>query len=474
MTRLEKLRARLAVIVARLAEIQTAAAEGEGRTLSDQEATEVSGLEAEETQVKRDIGFEERMIARAQASAQPVAQRPVVAAQSLAPVMLTKTTQAQRNGDRWQGQSGTRMALCRVLSQLALKKDGRLESPAEIAAARYASRPELAQILAMTPRQRVAADQAGFGAGSGEPGAELLQLDATFSGDFITFLYARTVWDRLSVRKIPADVRVKGQDGASTGYFVGESKAIPMTTASFSEVDLRPLKVAALAAFSREILQRSSPDIETLVADSLREALTQRVDTKAFSTDAASSGVSPAGLLQGLTGQASAGGNLASFLVDWAYMSGIMIAGKTSEGNVIVTTPGISEQIGLLRNEHGDFAFPGMDENGGTILGKKALTGHNIPSGNLLRINPSNIYEIGASGVQIDLSTDATLEFGTAPTATGDGPADQSENPVSLFQTDMVGIRLVRDFNYAYRRAQAITTARITAADYDGTASTTD
>jgi hypothetical protein len=45
---------------------------------------------------------------------------------------------------------------------------------------------------------------------------------------------------------------------------------------------------------------------------------------------------------------------------------------------------------------------------------------------------------------------------------------------VSMFQTDMVAIRAIRDVDWKYRRAQAIVTARKTGVDYDGTQSTTD
>ena len=128
---------------------------------------------------------------------------------------------------------------------------------------------------------------AGHGAGSGEAGAELVQADARFTGDFISYLYAQTVYNRLGLREVPANVTIKGQDGAATGYWVGESKGIPASKADFSTVSLTPLKVAALAVASMELLRDSTPAAEQLIRDALVAAAAQRIDATFVSATAA-------------------------------------------------------------------------------------------------------------------------------------------------------------------------------------------
>ena len=66
---------------------------------------------------------------------------------------------------------------------------------------------------------------------------------------------------------------LKGQDGAATGYWVGESKGIPASKADFSTVSLTPLKVAALAVASMELLRDSTPAAEQLIRDALVAAV---------------------------------------------------------------------------------------------------------------------------------------------------------------------------------------------------------
>lgn len=469
----EQIAARRAEISARLAVLASLMA-SENRTLTPAEVSESDTLEAEDTALAASDRFLERQEQRTLAQATPVAQRPVAATQVRrdgsaiqAPAVLTKTTQAMRNGDKWKGQSGYRLHMAKVLSAVALKKDHRVVTPEQIAAKKYPGRPDLAKILA--------ADMAGGGVTTGEWGAELLQLNADYTGDFIEFLYATTVFDRLPFTQVPADITIKGQDAASTAYFVGESKAAPMTDASFSAVTLRRLKCVALAAISRELAERSSPDAEVLVANSLRNAIAQKVDGLAFSTTAASADVAPAGLLNGITGHASAGGTLADLYADIGTLLATFIAAKNTSGLHFISDKTVATQIGLLLSElTGLPVFPDISENGGTLHKKPYLTGDNVPAENLVMMKPSDIWVIGDSGVSMDVSTEATLEFGTAPTASGLVPTDQSENPISLWQTDQIGIKLMRDINWQYRRTSTIVTDRITNADYDGTHNTTD
>src|SRR5690606_20200726 len=162
-------------------------------------------------------------------------------------------------------QSFTRIVIAKTLARL----EG--ISAVGIAKQRWGStNPQLVEVV------RAAVE--GGGTGSGEWGAELAASDSRYTGDFIDFLYAQTIFDQLPLRQIPANVFIKGQDGTATGYWVGESKSIPVSKADFFDVELRAKKVAALAVVSKELLRDSSPSAEMLVRDSLVKASAQRVD----------------------------------------------------------------------------------------------------------------------------------------------------------------------------------------------------
>lgn len=476
---IEALKARLAVILLRFAALAQLAKD-ETRTLSDPELTEIGTLETEEKSVKASIRFLERQAERSVEAARAPAADPrgtIRTVQVNAPAVLTATNQEQRNGDKFKGQTGLRMVIARLAAGLQVQQ-GNIVRAEQIAAERYPGRPEIAQLLAFrtSKEYRAANEIAAGGTGSGDWGHQLVQADTQFAGDFIEFLYSTTVFDKLALTAVPSDIVIKGQDGAATANFVGEHKAIPMSVQSYTSVSLARLKLAALCAVSRDLIERSSPAAEGLVGTALQEAIAQKVDGLFFSATAASATVSPAGILNGITGHASAGGTLADLYTDLRTLASTFITAKNAGGgHVFVSDKNVAEAIGSLLNSFGQPAFPDVDENGGTLRKKPYFTGDNLPSGNFVRLKPSDIYKIGDSGAQISLSTEATLEMASDPTGAGDSvPVAQSKQMVSMFQNDMVAIKVVRDINWAPRRAAAIVVDRITAADYDGTHNTTD
>jgi hypothetical protein len=297
---------------------------------------------------------------------------------------------------------------------------------------------------------------AGGGSGSGEWGAELVQADTRFTGDFIDYLYSMTVYDKMPLRQVPANVAIKGQDGTATGYWVGESKPIPASAQDFSTVSLTPLKVAALAVVSNELLRDSTPAAEQLVRDALVEASSQRVDNTFLSATAASAGVSPAGLLNGLSAMTSAGTDAAGVRGDIAQLMAPFITAKNISGLHFVTTPTLGLQLQLMRNALGMREFEGVTADGGTLEGRPLHLGDNVGAGDLILLKPSDIYRIGDSGVQVSISRDAMIEQSSAPTGVTDTPVAASQVFTSMFQAESTAIKVVRSINFAKRRTSAV------------------
>lgn len=460
----EQIAARRASIAARLAAIAALVA-GETRTLQASEVTESDTLEAEDTALASTDRFlariEERNTAAQAAAAEPARPRGIQAA----PAVLTATTQAERNGDKFKGQSFTRFALAMAAAHLRKcsvgdvmeERFGRTR-PMLVKLARKWNASGIAGVLAhaLETARFHAADVSGGGTGSGDWGHELVQADGNYVGDFIDLLRARTIFDKLPLRVVPANVIIKGQDGTGTAYWVGEHKPIPMSAQDYSAVTLTPLKIGALTALSIELVQDSTPDAESLATESLVKDSAQLLDTKFFSADAASAGVSPAGILNGVSAGVSAGTDLNGLITDTNTLVQTFITAKNTGGLQYFSRPGLARNIADFRNLMGQRVYDTLTEDGGTYDGKPFHTGDNVGAGDLGLIKPSDVYRIGDHGLSVDVSTEATLEFGSAPTGAGDTPVDASENPVSLFQAGMVGIRVLRRINWAKRRASAV------------------
>ncbi|MBI3150068.1 MAG: phage major capsid protein [Betaproteobacteria bacterium] len=350
--------------------------------------------------------------------------------------------------DKFKGQGFTRMAIAKALSYIAIR-EGNLLTPAEIAERRWGkTHPNLVAVIK--------AGVAAGGTGSGEWGAELAQSDARYNGDFIEFLYSMTVFDRLPLRSVPARIHIKGQDGAATGYWVGENRAIPVSKPDFSDVELTPLKVGAIAACSKELIADSDPSAELWVRDSIAQASAQRVDTTFLSATAASAGVSPAGLLNGLSGAVPSGTDAAAVRADLQTLYSGFLTAKNASGLYHVMTPSMAKAISLMRNSLGQKEFEGLNAMGGTLEGDPVVTGDNCTTGDWILLKPSDIWKIGDTGLELSMSDSATIEQDSAPQGAGDTPTAASATLISLWQSEQVGFKVVRRINFQKRRTTAV------------------
>jgi len=351
--------------------------------------------------------------------------------------------------EAFKGQNYTRIVIAKTLA--------RLEGISAIGIAKHRwgqSNPLLVDVV------RAAVE--GGGTGTGEWGAELAEADTRYTGDFIEYLYGQTVYDQLPLRVVPANIVIKGQDGAATAYWVGESKSIPVTKVDFMDVELKYKKVAALAVVSKELLRESSPSAEMLVRDALVQASSQRVD-QTFLGSGGASDSTPAGILNGVVGISSAGSDGDGVREDLKALRAAFINAKNSGGQQLVMHPGLADAIGLLTNALGQAEFPDITAEGGSLRRTPVKTGDNVNPNHLIMLKPSDIWKIGDRGVEVSLSTEASIEMDNAPTGASDTPVANT-SLVSMFQTESVALKVVRPLNFAKRRTSAV--AYISDADY--------
>lgn len=431
----------------------------ESRSTDEAESEEFDTLESEIKQIDEDLVRLKKLQVMNAQGAKEVTQesgqtKSGANASRGAPTIIVKKTDAD---EKFEGQTFIRS----VIAKAVAKKDG--INPIDYANHRWGkSNPSLVEWMKT--------DVAGGGSGSGEWGAELVSSDNRFMGDFITYLYSKTLYNQLPLREIPAHVTIKGQDGAATGYWVGESKAIPVSKADFSTVSLTPLKVGALSVISNELIRDSSPSAEMWVRDALVQAAAQRIDTTFISTAAASAGVSPAGILNNIPGTTSAGTDTAGVLNDIKELRYRFITAKNSGGLVWCMNPSLASSLSLMRNALGQKEFTEINQNGGMLEGDPVYVSENVNASYLVLLKPSDIYRIGSTGVQVSVSEHATIEMSDGPTGNTDTPTDQSEGVVGMFQTESTAIKVVQSINFARRRTSAV--AWISDADYGGSIST--
>lgn len=411
------------------------AASDEGRTLDAEEASEFDSLDTEVKHIEKHLDRLRKLAGENPATEEVKAKAPSV--------FVRKSDK----DDDFEGQSFVRRVIARSLAQLG----GYEETASQIAEKRWGkTNPTLVRVIK-------AGVQGGsaYGAGSDSWGTELVSADSRFTGDFIEFLTKQTIFDRLPLRQVPANVSIKGQDGISTGYWVGESKAIPVSAQDFSDVELTAKKVAAISVVSKELLRYSSPAAERLVRDALVEASRQRVDATFLGTAGVSTST-PAGILNGVAAESSSGTDAAGLREDIAALYAPFLAAYNASGLQFVCSPTLAKTISLMRNALGQREFPELGAMGGTLEGDQVWTGDNVNNAHLILLKPSDIWRIGDLGVEVSLSMDATLEQDDDPQGDAEAPTAASATLVSMFQTDNVAFKVVRPVNYAKRRSHAV------------------
>lgn len=450
---IKDLQATRAAKAARMTEVMQKSLD-EGRSTDAAEAEEFDELEAEIKTIDSDLNRLKKLEQMNAQSAKPVERvdtetKGSTTRGNAAPAIITTPRNAD---DQFKGQSYVRLVIAKALAHI----DG--VNPVHVAVRRGwdKTNPMLVEMLK--------AGVAGGGTGSGEWGVELAEADSRYTGDFVEYLTEATIFDKLALREVPANVVIKGQDGIGTGYWVGESKPIPASAMDFNSVELKYKKVAALAVVSNELLRESSPAAEALVRDALVKASAQRIDTTFLSDAAASAGVSPAGMLNGLSAISSSGVGGNGLVNDIAALKAVFIAALNSGNLNFVMNKSLASQISLLRNDLGQWEFPTINEDGGTLVGTPVVTGDNVNAAHLILLKPGDIWKIGDRGVQVSISRDATIEQDSAPTGASDTPVAQSATPVSMFQTESTAFKIVRPMDFAKRRASAV--AYVGDADY--------
>jgi HK97 family phage major capsid protein len=428
----------------------------EGRSMDEGETEEFDNIEGEIQSIDADLvrlsKLDKLMKSAKPAAAEQTERNPQKAASELrdrGPTIIV----AKDKDEKFKGQNYTRMVIAKTLAQL----DG--VSAIGIAQQRWGkSNPTVVECI------KAAVE--GGNSQTGSWGAELVHIDR-WTGDFIEFLDSRTVFNQLPLREVPANINIAGMDGTGIGYWVGESKAIPVSALDFLDVDLRPLKVAALAVISNELMRDSSPAAEMLVRDGLVNAASQRIDTTFLSATGAGGGA-PAGLLNSVSAIPASGVDGDAVRADIQSLYEVFILAKNALGLQFVMDPALAKALSLMTNALGQKEFPDIRATGGTLEGDPVVTGENVAAGHMILLKPSDIYKIGDGGVQVSASRDASVEMDTVPQGDSQNPTASSANSVSMFQTESTAIKIVRSMNFAKRRSHAV--QYVSGAAYGGAA----
>jgi HK97 family phage major capsid protein len=272
------------------------------------------------------------------------------------------------------------------------------------------------------------------------------------ASEFIDFLRPKTILGQITgFRNVPFAIKIPRQTAGATANWVGEGLSKKVSKLQFDNVTLPFAKIAVIAVITEELARLSTPSAEQLVRDDLAQAVIQFMDTQ-FSDPAvaASAGVRPGSITNGIVGIPSTGNTVAAVTDDLkAALLATTVANIPMNAPYWLMHPSVYMFLSLLRTAQDLFAF--RDEMVGSkkLLGVPFVVSNNVDNDSLILFDASEILLADDGQVMIDASSEATLQL-------DDAPATPPTPLVSLWQQNMLGIKAERYVYWMRRRDDAV------------------
>jgi HK97 family phage major capsid protein len=194
-----------------------------------------------------------------------------------------------------------------------------------------------------------------------------------------------------------------------------------------------------------------------LVRDDLAKGIADYLDKRFIDpVYAGVANVSPASITNGVTPIASLGTSIANITDTAALAINAMIALNFDPTKYVwLMNPQIANDLGLKRTTQDVFAFPGVNAMGGNFLGYPVITSNNVAlSGSptesfVVLMDPTQVMVADDGGVTIDMSNEASLQM-------SDTPSSSASSMISLWQSNMVGLRAERYINWRTRHTGCV------------------
>lgn len=294
--------------------------------------------------------------------------------------------------------------------------------------------------------------------------------------DYVTYLRNQVIVGRFgqsgipALRRVPFYFPVVTQATGATANWVGEGKGKPLSRPTWTRTELTPLTVAALTATTIQALRFSSPSAEMALRDDLTAAVVEAIDS-AFIDPAnnGSLGAKPAAITYGIGGtNASTGSDADAIRFDTRSAMRVFVNAKNPlTSGVWIMSGSNALALATMVNALGQPEFPGMSVNGGTFMGLPVIVSEACGT-TVTLVNAGDIWLADDGGVNVDTSTEASLQMVDADSITQDAIGTAGDpvetSVVSMFQTNSVAIRVETFINWARRRSTGVAT--ITGAEW--------
>jgi HK97 family phage major capsid protein len=266
------------------------------------------------------------------------------------------------------------------------------------------------------------------------------------AADFAAATRALSLIGKLSAIRIPQFVTVPFIGARSRFGFVGEAAKIPAAKPTFlANVMLGPRKVAGIAVVSKELAKAS--EAEAVLARLMVDGVVEGLDA-ALTDSGTQSSTRPASLVS-LAHEVYSGAGLAD-VPDIDNLLSTMISDFLSTGATLRRAAWLTSStiaIGLAQmRDAGGITYPNVTVTGGTLFGLPMFASDYATPGVILLVDADALAVADQNVARISVSENALVYQSD----------DGTTHPVSIFATDSLALKVVREVDWSLAGSRAV------------------
>lgn len=238
-----------------------------------------------------------------------------------------------------------------------------------------------------------------------------------------------------------------------------EGDPIRVGATQLASKKLTPKSMGVIGTFTKELLKRSTPSIETMIREWILSDTSEMLDGYFVSALAAVANLRPAGITNGVTPVASKGGSAADINADLFAAFSALANANLGTRVVLIMHPNNAFALSMALTATGTPAFPSASN--GVLYGARILTSTTMPSDKVIVMDASVVAFAGGFDT-FEYSDVATLHEEYLPSydrqtggadANGvlplvDEAAAVASPQRSLFQTHSAGLKAVYELDW--------------------------
>jgi hypothetical protein len=262
---------------------------------------------------------------------------------------------------------------------------------------------------------------------------------------FVSSLINASAFDSMLSAMVPLPLATSTVGAVSVGssaFVVGESSMKQVSKLTIVNQTVEPRKAHCLVVVTESLARSDISNALQLISRELRQSVSVATDTQFVST-----------LTSGLSVATSSGVTAEAVRADISNLLGRITTGSDSR-LYILTTPFIVKMWSMLTDQKGVSAFPDLGPTSGSINGITVIPSDGVGQGLVVLVDASGCG--AAQGeARLEEVSESVLQLDTAP----DSPPTASTPFISLWQNNMVGVRVERYFAAAKLRSDCVAVA---------------